>query len=179
MNEQSKKSKFNFAKEIYELLDSVVISAVFVLLVFTLIFRMFIVNGPSMDPTLSNGERLIVSNLFYHPKQGDIICFYSHNRDNVLVKRVIATEGQTVDINEKSRVVVDGVELNEDYIDDIVTSKRTLELPYTVEENHVFVMGDNRNDSLDSRYTDIGTISENDILGKLIIRLFPRFGFVK
>ena len=75
--------------------------------------------------------------------------------------------------------MVDGVELSEDYIGEIDTSPRSLELPYTVEEGKVFVLGDNRNDSLDSRYVEIGTISEHDILGRLVIRLFPRFGLVK
>lgn len=179
MNENANNKKFNLLKELYELIDSVAVSAVVVIFVFALIFRMFVVNGPSMNPTLLNGDRLIVSNLFYTPKQGDIICFYSDARDSVLVKRIIATEGQTVDIRDDYRVYVDGVELPEDYIGDIDTTERTLELPHTVEKGHVFVMGDNRNDSLDSRYEEIGTVDTHDILGRLVIRLFPKFGTVR
>lgn len=178
MENQVKTKKNNPVKDIYELLDSVIISAVCVLLIFTLLFRIFIVSGPSMDPTLADGERLIVSNLFYEPKQGDIICFYSKYRDEVLVKRVIATEGQTVDLID-GLVYVDGKELDEDYIGNIDTNIRDVKMPHTVKEGCVFALGDNRSDSLDSRYNVIGDIDKNDILGKLILRLFPRFGTVK
>ncbi len=178
MNEQNTKTKINWCKEIFELLDSVVISAVCVLVIFTLLFRIFVVDGPSMDPTLSDGERLVVSNLFYEAKQGDIICFYSPNRKSVLVKRVIATEGQTVDISG-GLVYVDGKQLDESYITGVETFARSTQLPYTVEEGRVFVLGDNRGESMDSRYIEIGTVSENDILGRLVLRLFPRFGTVR
>lgn len=168
-----------FLIEIYELLDSVVISAVCVLILFTLFFRIFTVSGPSMNPTLKNGERLVVSDMFYTPKQGDIICFYNDYKDEVLVKRIIATAGQTVSISDDYNVLVDGEELKEDYIGVIDTHRYSTVLPYTVEENHVFVMGDNRGDSMDSRDIRIGTVNCDDILGRLIFRLFPRFGPVK
>ncbi len=176
---EEKSGRAKLALEIYDMLDSVIISAVAVLVIFTLVFRIFVVNGSSMYPTLKHGERLIVSDMFYTPRQGDIICFYSDYRDEVLVKRVIATAGQTVDITDDYRVVVDNKELDEDYIGDIDTRLLSTPMPYTVEEGRVFVMGDNRGDSLDSRDMRIGTVSENEILGKLVIRLFPRFGMVK
>ncbi len=172
------KSKPNIVRELYELLDSVVLSAVCVLLVFTFLFRIFIVSGSSMLPTLENNERIIVSDFMYKAKTGDIICFYSRSREEILVKRVIATAGQTVDITSDNRVTVDGIELEEDYLGNVYTLEKTTKLPYTVEQGRVFVMGDNRPDSLDSRYVEIGTISEDDILGKLILRLFPNFGKV-
>ncbi len=166
--------------DLYELLESVIIAVVFVVLLFTLVFRIFVVSGPSMNPTLKNGDRIIVSNLFYTPKQGDIICFSKPEyKDEVLVKRIIALEGQTVDINSDMRVVVDGEVLNEDYLVDAQTVKGSLELPYTVEQGKLFVMGDNRQDSFDSRYTSIGTIDINNVLGRLVIRAFPRPGPVK
>lgn len=179
MEQNEAVTKSSFLKDIYEMLDSIVLSAVCVLVLFTLIFRIFIVSGPSMFPTLRDGERLVVSGLFYDPKPGDIICFYSDYKGEVLVKRVIATAGQTVDINEDNHVTVDGEVINEDYINNINTFNLSNRLPYTVEENHVFVMGDNRGNSMDSRDVRIGTVDKNDILGKLIIRLFPRFGKVK
>ena len=175
----SEKKKINIANELYELLDSVILSAVCVLLVFTFIFRVFIVSGPSMFPTLENGDRLIVSNLFYTPEQGDIICFYSDVKSEILVKRVIAVAGQTVDIDSTHNVTIDGVRLQEDYIRSGITYEKTMSLPYTVKEDEVFVMGDNRTDSLDSRYAEIGAVDNNDILGKLVIRLFPNFGKVR
>ena len=179
MENNRSETKINWLNEAYELLDSIVLSAVCVLVLFTLIFRIFVVSGDSMFPTLKNGERLVVSGLFYDPKPGDIICFYSDYKDEVLVKRVIATAGQTVDVSDDLRVYVDGKELPEDYIGYIDTRRMSTSLPYTVEENHVFVMGDNRGDSMDSRDVRIGTVSKNDIIGRLIIRLFPRFGRVK
>lgn len=179
MEKNETKTKVDWFGELFELLDSVVLSAVCVLVIFTLIFRIFVVSGDSMFPTLKNGERLVVSELFYEPKPGDIICFYNDYKDEVLVKRVIATAGQTVDIGDDLRVYVDGKELAEDYIGDIDTRRMSTQLPYTVEDDCVFVMGDNRGDSMDSRDMRVGAVHKNDILGRLIIRLFPRFGTVK
>ena len=178
MNQTTPKKKFDWSKETFEFFDSVVLSAVLVLLVFTLVFRVFIVNGPSMKPTLTHEDRLVVSNLFYTPKNGDIICFYNEFKDEVLIKRVIATEGQTVDIDENYAVYVDGKKLDEPYIFAANTKPQTVSLPLTVKEGCVFVLGDNRVDSMDSRYLEVGQVDTNKILGKLIIRLFPKFGKV-
>ena len=163
---------------IYEIIDSVVVSAVVVLLLFTFVFRIFVVSGPSMNDTLKNGERIVVSDIFYTPKNGDIVCFYSKSEDEVLVKRVIATEGQTVNIDEAGGVYVDGVKIDEQYIGRQFTSAQTVSMPHTVAKDHVFVMGDNRGVSLDSRYSRIGDIHEPDIFGKMLFRIYP-FGKVK
>ena len=172
--------RFNIIHEMYELLESIIIAVVFVVLLFTLIFRIFVVSGPSMKPTLMDGDRIVVSNLFYTPGQGDIICFSKPEyKDEVLVKRVIAVAGQTVDISSDKRVTVDGEALDEDYLIDVDTDRATLDLPYTVEPGKLFVMGDNRPESYDSRYTRIGTIEVNNVLGRLILRIFPRPGMVK
>ena len=165
--------------KIYEIVDSVVLSAAVVLVLFTLVFRVFTVNGPSMKPTLQNNDRLVVSNLFYTPEKGDIICFYSDYKGEVLIKRVIATEGQTVDIGDDNCIYVDGQKLDEPYIVGAKTYKYSVEFPLVVEDDSVFVLGDNRNDSMDSRYKEIGLVNKNDILGKLSLRLFPNFGTVK
>ena len=162
----------------YEILDTVVLSAVFVLLAFTLVFRIFVVSGPSMNPTLNNGDRLIVSNLFYTPKTGDIICFYSQYKDEVLIKRVIATEGQTVDIGDDLCVYVNGLKLNEPYIAGASTFKSSTPFPYTVAPGTVLVMGDNRMESLDSRDSRIGPVKLEDIVGRLVLRISPKFGKV-
>lgn len=172
------KKKINIFKEIYEMLDTVVLSAVIVLAVFTFVFRIFAVSGPSMNPTLENGDRLIVSNMFYTAKNGDIICFYDDYKQEVLIKRVIATEGQTVDIRDDNCVYVDGKKLDEPYIDGVKTLSHSFKFPYTVEEDKLIVMGDNRMDSLDSRYNEIGPVNTSDVLGRLILRLAPNFGKV-
>lgn len=178
--ENAEKRYRKIITDLYELLESIIIAVVFVVLLFTLVFRIFVVSGPSMFPTLKDGDRIIVSNLFYTPKQGDIICFSKPEyKDEVLVKRIIALEGQTVDINNDMQVVVDGKVLDESYLVDVTTTGGSLELPYTVEQGKLFVMGDNRPDSFDSRYTTIGTIDINNVLGRLILRAFPRPGPVK
>lgn len=161
-----------------EFADSVVIALVAVMVVFTLFFRVYAVTGESMESTLKSGDRLLVSQLFYTPKAGDIVCFVAKERnERVLVKRVIATPGQTVDITPDYRVMVDGELLEEDYLDSgIYTSPKSFNFPYTVKEDEVFCLGDNRVNSTDSR--DIGPIETKYLLGRLIVRLFPHPGTV-
>lgn len=171
------KSAGNFLKSIYELLDSVIVSAVVVLLVFTFVFKIFVVSGDSMETTLVGGERIVVSDIMFTPERGDIICFYSKTEKEVLVKRVIATEGQVVDIKNGS-VYVDDVRLDEEYLDGQYTDYKTVTMPHTVKDDCVFVLGDNRLVSYDSRYSEIGDIHKNDIFGQLVIRLYPNFGKV-
>ncbi len=166
-------------REIMELMDSVVIALVAVMVIFTLFFRVYVVDGSSMFPTLTNGDRLLVSQLFYTPKQGDIVCFVATNsEDKVLVKRVIATAGQTIDINEYYEVTVDGKVLEEDYLaNGIYTVPKDFKFPYTVQEGEVFCLGDNRVNSKDSR--DLGAIETKYLLGRMLLRLFPHPGVVK
>ncbi|MBQ6824776.1 MAG: signal peptidase I [Clostridia bacterium] len=175
-------------REIYELMDSVVIALVAVMLIFTLVCRVYVVDGGSMKETLQDHDRVLVSNIFYTPEQGDIICFVAKNHnDQVLVKRVIATAGQTIDLNSAHQVVIDGKVLDESYLDEYVstpngtvkneTYANGFSFPYTVKEGEVFCMGDNRTGSLDSR--SLGTIETKYILGKMLVRLFPNTGVVE
>lgn len=174
------KKKKHIAKELLELVDAVAVAMVYVVLIFTLIFRVFIVSGESMFSTLHDYDRIIVSNLFYTPKAGDIIVFASEYKDEeVLVKRVIATAGQTVDITPDGNVTVDGKIIQEPYLrQGVKTLPNSTTLPYTVEKGHLFVMGDNRTKSLDSRSSLIGAVDCNKVLGRVVLRLFPNFGGV-
>lgn len=149
-----------------------------ILLVFSLLFRVVIVRGPSMKNTLIDGDwLLLMSNVLYRePKQGDVvvICKESYDHGTPIVKRVIATEGQTVDINfDEGVVYVDGVALDEPYTRTNTTLYEGVDFPLTVDDGCVFVLGDNRNESKDSRSTEIGLIDRREILGKAVFVLFP------
>jgi signal peptidase I len=157
--------------------DLVYVLAVF-MLVYMLCFRVVVVVGPSMKDTLQNGDRLLlISSVFYKdPKPGDVIVASKDSYENgeCIVKRVIATEGQSVYIDFQTGVVyVDGIALEEDYTLTSTTHFEGVTFPVTVEENHVFVLGDNRDNSLDSRSPAIGQIDEREILGKAVFIIAP------
>ncbi len=147
-----------------------------VFVVFMLFFKVVEVDGVSMVPTLNDSDKLLVYSLKYTPEAGDIVIVGSTDKDEpILVKRVIAIENQTVEVNYKTgKVIVDGKEIQEDYITEMtVPDDNEIEYPYTVPEGCVFVMGDNRNESGDSRSRLIKAIDENHIAGKVIMRIYP------
>lgn len=171
----------SFLSGLYDWLEVIVLSAAFALLLFTFILRLAIVDGDSMNHTLHDKELLIISDLMYTPENNDIIVFTSPNYPEPIVKRVIATAGQTVDIDfDTWTVTVDGKILEEDYINRVsgIMNSSDVAFPLTVPEGYIFVMGDNRNDSLDSRNSRIGFVDERFILGEVKLRIFPfdRFG---
>ena len=162
---------------ILDLHDVIYVLAGFMIL-YMLFFRVVVVVGPSMYNTLVDGDRLVlVSNALYQePKRGDIIVASKKSFDNgeCIVKRVIATEGQEVDIDFKAGIVyVDGEALIEDYTYTGTFMQEGMKFPLVVDEGCVFVMGDNRGMSKDSRDPEIGLIDERQILGKAIFLLSP------
>ena len=177
-NETKQERKYTPQQTLFkEARDIIVVLLVF-MLVYILCFRMVIVVGGSMYDTLVNGDRLIlISNVLYrNPKAGDIVVASKDSfRDGeCIVKRVIATEGQEVDIDfTNGNVYVDGVLLEEDYIYTPTMLYEGVSFPLVVEEGCIFVMGDNRMDSKDSRSTEIGLIDCREILGKAVFLLFP------
>ena len=177
-NETKQERKYTPQQTLFkEARDIIVVLLVF-MLVYILCFRMVIVVGGSMYDTLVNGDRLIlISNVLYrNPKAGDIVVASKDSfRDGeCIVKRVIATEGQEVDIDfNNGNVYVDGVLLEEDYIYTPTMLYEGVSFPLVVEEGCIFVMGDNRMDSKDSRSTEIGLIDCREILGKAVFLLFP------
>lgn len=168
-------SNFELRKEVFEWLEAIIFSLVIVVLIFTFLFRIVGVDGESMLPTLQNGDRLLISDLFYNPKPKDIIVLTDQTVNNKpIIKRIIAVEGQSVDIDfETGTVYINSEVLNEPYIKDLTKVKGDMKFPLTVPNGKVFVLGDNRNNSLDSRYSEIGFADTSDILGRAFFRIYP------
>lgn len=151
------------------------------MMIFIFLFQLIRVQGSSMKRTLVNGDLLIMCRdwIVQGYEVGDIVVAAKdsfHNGEGI-IKRIIAIEGQTVDIdNETGMVYVDGVALNETYALTPTYEKGELVFPLTVEENCYFVMGDNREESVDSRHLEIGQVHEDEIQGKIILLLLPGMG---
>lgn len=176
MQEQERKTVRG--RDLYEWIQSMVGSVLVVVAIFTFGIRMLGVDGHSMLNTLQHGDRLMVVNpIFYHDyKYGDIVILRKTGvfDNEPIVKRVIATGGQTVDIDFSEGVVyVDGEALEEDYIREPTYTAEGTEFPLTVPEGSIFVMGDNRNGSSDSRDYRLGTVDTRYVIGKAAFLLFP------
>lgn len=178
MQEKEKKQKES-GRELYEWVQALVCSVLAVVLLFTFVIRLIGVDGHSMVPTLQNGDRLLVLNSMLDDdyEYGDIVVL---RKDSFLadpiVKRVIATEGQTVDIDfGTGSVYVDGALLKEDYINELTFLEEGTEFPLTVPQDSIFVMGDNRNHSSDSRDSRLGTVDNRYVIGKAVFLAFPGY----
>lgn len=181
--EQPKLTKSEeFKLDLFFWLQALVVALVVLILVFTFVGRIITVDGDSMLPTLHNRDVLLLRSIGYSPEQGDVVVLtkdFGHYVDQPIVKRVIAVGGQTVRIDyNESKVYVDGVALNEPYtLESIMRQPSTgSELnieELTVPEGSVFVLGDNRNNSSDSRHYELGAIDNRYILGKMVTVLIP------
>ena len=185
-NKGRKKRENKLVSGVFEWIQALSIAVVLVILIMTFVCRVVNVDGRSMMNTLIDGDKILVYTLFYQPKSGDVIvASQGEQYDEPIVKRVIAIAGQTVDINyEVNKIVVDGQELLEPYLDYRINGRRMdddIEFPVEVPDNTVFVLGDNRPESLDSRTSVIGFISCDDIVGKVvaIVMPFDRISLVK
>lgn len=139
-------------------------------LVAVLLLPVLQIFGSSMSPTLEEGS-YVISIKEAKLQTGDICAFYYNNK--ILVKRVIAQSGDWVDIDREGRVSVNGVALDEPYVSELAFGECDLELPYQVPESRIFVMGDHRSVSVDSRSSVIGCVAEEQIVGKLVFRIWP------
>lgn len=169
--------------ELFDWVQCLVSALIFCVLVFTFFVRTIGVIGQSMEPTFSNGDRVVISNLFYTPKQGDVVVLRKESfQAEPIIKRIIATENQTVSINfDTGTVYVDDVPLDEPYIAEPTHEAIDFTTEQLVPENCVFVMGDNRNHSSDSRKAEIGCVDERYIIGRVLFRVLPvdEFGVVE
>ena len=169
------KESFDLADELIEWAESFVFAIFVIILVFTFIFRIVQVDGPSMEDTLHDGDRLILTHFNYTPQRGDVVVLNSRGLNETIIKRVIAVEGDTISIDFVNGIVtLNGEELKEDYIKEptYFQEGRAIE-NLTIGKGQFFVMGDNRNHSTDSRAEIVGVIDNEDILGKAIFRLYP------
>lgn len=167
-------------REAYDWIQSLISALLICVLVFVFVIRIMDVNGSSMSPTLINGDKVLVSGLLYEPDRGDIVVFKkdSYNDNKALVKRVIAVEGDVVNIDFDNGIVyVNGVPVEEDYIDVSTNTKLDFIGPQTVPENCLFVMGDNRNASTDSRDKRIGMVDKRLVIGKVLMVVYPFSSF--
>lgn len=170
--------KSSWLQELYEWTQAIAIAVVLALFINQFVFAMVQVEGGSMLPTLHDKERLVITKLFYKPKAKDIVVVKSHALGKHIIKRVIAVPGDVIDLDaETGDVTVNGKVLEEPYIKEKLRSVGTLnQYPMEIPEDYVFVMGDNRNNSQDSR--NLGLVAFDDVVGRASLRILPlsRFG---
>ena len=184
MPEEKQAQSAKPVSEVYQNVRTLATVLAVLLLIFTFVARIIVVSGPSMENTLFNGDAMVVWSLGYEPKQGDVVVLTQPTyQEDSIVKRVIATGGQHVVIDYNSNsVFVDDQKLEEDYIKEwmLVPSYGFGNYDLVVPEGCLFVMGDNRNESADSRYPVIGVIDERCVIGRVLMVAFPfsRFGLI-
>ncbi|MDD6345268.1 MAG: signal peptidase I [Oscillospiraceae bacterium] len=170
----SELKRIKYRKEYRRMLSSTVSSLLVVASVAVLISMLFLpvlrVTGTSMTPTFMNDE-LVICNKRGNFKSGDVVAFYFNNK--ILLKRVIGTAGDVIDIKDDGTVYLNGEVLDEPYINEKAFGECDIKLPYQVPDNRIFVMGDHRSTSIDSRSTTVGCIADEYIIGKVILRIWP------
>ena len=169
---------------VYDWVKCIIFAISIVVICLTFVFRLVDVEGHSMNDTLFTKDKVVVTSLFYQPKNNDIVVI-SHGAEykKPIIKRVIATEGQTLKLDyENEKIIVDGIEIAEPYIKESTFSGfyGNMTPPEVIPEGKVFVLGDNRRISLDSRTTEVGLIDVKDVIGKAQFVAFPfdHFGYL-
>ena len=160
----------SYWKTLYNTVASLAVVAAIAVLISMLLLPVLRVTGTSMTPTLLN-DQLLICNKRSNFESGDIVAFYLNNK--ILLKRVIGTAGDVIDIAEDGTVYVNGEKLDEPYVKELAFGECDIRLPYQVPDNRIFVMGDHRSVSIDSRSTSVGCIADEYIIGKVIFRIWP------
>ncbi len=174
-SEYGKKDENKSWRFIYDWLDSLIYAIILILIIFAFFFRVVGVNGDSMNPTLKSGDWLTVSSITGQVERGDIVVLTQPNSLNEpLIKRVIAKGGDKINIDYiEGTITVNGMTLYEPYVKETIEVMGDYVYPLEIPEGYLFVMGDNRNDSLDSRFKAIGLIDERYVLGVANARIYP------
>lgn len=160
----------DFRRILRNTISSLIVVAAIAVLISMLFLPVLRVTGSSMTPTMQNDE-LIICSKRSNFKPGDIVAFYYNNK--ILLKRVIGTAGDVIDIKEDGTVYVNGEIIDEPYVSEPALGECDIELPYQVPDNRIFVMGDHRSVSVDSRSSTVGCIADEFVIGKVIFRIWP------
>jgi signal peptidase I len=168
------KYKKDFRRVLYNTIASLIVVASIAVLISMLLLPVLRVTGTSMSPTLQNDE-LVMCSKRSNFKSGDVVAFYFNNK--ILLKRVIGVAGDVIDIKEDGTVYVNDEPLDEPYISEKAFGECDIDLPYQVPDNRIFVMGDNREVSIDSRSSTVGCIADEFVIGRVILRVYPLDSF--
>ena len=174
-NIDEEKKELDPAKESYEWVQCIVVALIACILIFSFFGRVIDVVGHSMENSFHDGDRVITTRLAGDYKQGDVVVLQKDQYGpDPIIKRVIAVGGQTVDIDfDAGLVYVDGVALDEPYTKELTYERESFDGPVYVPEGYIWVMGDNRNNSQDSRYFAIGCVDTRCVIGKVVLRIWP------
>lgn len=164
------KYKSKYIKVLKSTIYALIIIAALAALIATLIMPVLQISGDSMTPAYNSGE-IVLTVKTNNLKSGDVIAFYHGNK--ILVKRIIAKEGNWVNITEDGKVYINGQLLDEPYVKELSLGEYNIEFPYQVPAQQLFVLSDNRSNNIDSRNTDIGCVKQEDIIGKILLRIWP------
>lgn len=175
---EREKYKIRYAGVLKSTVYTLITVAAIAVLIATLWLPVLQIYGSSMTPTMSDGE-IVISVKTSDIEQGDIVSFYYNNK--ILVKRVIADAGDWVDIDKDGIVRVNGEELDEPYVSEKALGETDIKLPYQVPDGKLFVMGDHRATSVDSRHSEVGCVSQEQVVGKIVFRVWPisKLGSIK